>query len=191
MNRAELLLHPLRLRIVQAFMGDRALTTGQLAGELVDVPAGSLYRHVSLLANAGVLHIVSERRVRGAVERTYMLRAAAAQINAREAAAMSADEHRQAFMVFVAGLLGDADRYLSAGQPDPQADGAGYRMGALWLSDDELAALLTDLQAVLFDRAANAPGRGRRRRLLYGVLLPAEPPARDAVAKRRPGARKR
>jgi hypothetical protein len=36
---ADLLLHPVRLRIVQAFLGDRALTTTQLRGELPDVPA--------------------------------------------------------------------------------------------------------------------------------------------------------
>ena len=74
MASADLLLHPVRLRIVKAFLGERALTTGQLAEELEDVPSGSLYRHVALLVKAGVLQVVAERRVRGAVERTYMLR---------------------------------------------------------------------------------------------------------------------
>lgn len=41
--------HPVRLRIVKAFLGDRALTTKQLAAELPDVPAGSIYRHVARL----------------------------------------------------------------------------------------------------------------------------------------------
>ena len=76
MASADLLLHPVRLRVVKAFLGDRALTTAQLAAELSDVPAGSLYRHISRLTKAGVLHVVAERRVRGAVERTYALRLA-------------------------------------------------------------------------------------------------------------------
>ena len=42
MASADLLLHPVRLRIVQAFLGDRALTTSALAAELADVPAASL-----------------------------------------------------------------------------------------------------------------------------------------------------
>jgi hypothetical protein len=54
--------------IVQAFLGDRALTTAQLVAELGDVPAGSLYRHVALLTKAGVLQVVAERRIRGAVD---------------------------------------------------------------------------------------------------------------------------
>ena len=74
MASADLLLHPVRLRIVQAFLGDRALTTSDLAAELADVPAASLYRHVARLVDAGVLAVVAERRVRGALERTYVLR---------------------------------------------------------------------------------------------------------------------
>src|SRR5579863_8026834 len=139
MTSANLLLHPVRLRIVKAFLGDRALTTSQLAAELDDVPSGSLYRHVALLTKEGVLHVVAEHRVRGAVERTYALRLFAARIGPGEAAALTSEEHAQAFMAYVAGMLADADRYLAAGHPDPVRDGADYRVGAMWLTDAELA----------------------------------------------------
>jgi hypothetical protein len=173
MASADLLLHPVRLRIVKAFLGDRALTTGQLAAELDDVPPGSLYRHVALLAKAGVLQVVAERRVRGAVERTYTLRLFAATISPEEASKMSAEEHAQAFMLYVAGMLADADRYLAAGRPDPVRDGADYKVGALWLTNAEFAQLLRDLSAVFQPRLANPPGKGRKRRMVYTVFLPA------------------
>ena len=86
---ADLVLHPVRLRILQAFLGDRALTTGELRDELPDVPAASLYRHVARLVDAGVLSVVAERRVRGAVERTYVLRTSAASVRMDELADMS------------------------------------------------------------------------------------------------------
>jgi hypothetical protein len=194
MTSAELLLHPVRLRIVQAFLGERALTTAQLAHELGDVPTGSLYRHVALLTRAGVLQVVAQRRVRGAVERTYTMRLAAAQVSAAEAAAMTPEQHRQAFMAFLAGLLGEFDRYLDTGTPDLARDRAGYRLAALWLSDAELAEMLSELVAVITPRLANAPGRGRRRRLLAGVLLPASAPVRrtaPAPARRRSDAGRR
>jgi len=170
---ADLLLHPVRLRIVKAFLGDRALTTSQLAAELDDVPPGSLYRHVALLAKAGILQVVAERRVRGAVERTYTLRQFAARISAEEARQMSAEEHAQAFMVYVAGMLADADRYLAADRRDPARDGADYQVGALWLTDAEFAELLRDLSIVVGPRLANAPAAGRKRRMVYTVFLPA------------------
>jgi Helix-turn-helix domain len=172
MASADLLLHPVRLRIVKAFLGDRALTTSQLAEELDDVPSGSLYRHVALLVKAGVLQVVAERRVRGAVERTYTLRPFAAQITPEEAKRMSPEEHAEAFMVYVAGMLADADRYLAAGPPDPARDGADYRVGALWLSDAEFAELLHDLSIVFQPRLGNAPAPGRKRRMVYTVFLP-------------------
>jgi Helix-turn-helix domain len=182
MASADLLLHPVRLRIVQAFLGDRALTTTQLAAELDDVPAGSLYRHIALLTKAGVLQVVAERRVRGAVERTYTLRRYAAQIGPGEAAAMTSAEHAQAFMAFVAGLLADFDRYLAAGTPDLARDGVSYRMAALWLTDSEYVDFLRDLLTVVQPKLANAPGKRRRRRMLFSVLLPApEKPAGDEV----------
>ena len=173
MASADLLLHPVRLRIIKAFLGDRALTTGQLAGELDDVPPGSLYRHVALLAKAGILQVVAERRVRGAVERTYTLRQFAARISPEQARQMSPEEHAQAFMLYVAGMLADADRYLAAGQPDPARDGADYQVGALWLSDAEFAELLRDLSIVFRPRLANPPAPGRKRRMVYTVVLPA------------------
>jgi Helix-turn-helix domain len=173
MASADLLLHPVRLRIVQAFLGDRALTTTQLAAELDDVPAGSLYRHVAMLARAGVLQVVAERRVRGAVERTYTLRLPAAQIGLDEAGAMTATEHAQAFMAFAAGLLADFDRYLSDGQPDLERDGVAYRANALWLNDAEFTDLVRDLLVVIQPRLANPPRKGRRRRVLASAILSA------------------
>jgi Helix-turn-helix domain len=168
---ADLLLHPVRLRIVQAFLGDRALTTSALSAELSDVPAASLYRHVARLVHAGVLQVVAERRVRGAVERTYVLRLAAASIGPDEVAAMTADEHRQAFMAFVAGLLADVDRYLQRGDIDPLRDQVSYQMAGMWLDDDEYADLLRELVRLLHPKLANAPRKGRRRRILATVLL--------------------
>jgi Helix-turn-helix domain len=174
LTSADLLLHPVRLRIVQAFLGDRALTTSDLRSQLPDIPPASLYRHVARLVNAGVLTVVGERRVRGAVERTYVLRVAAASISIDEIERMSRDDHRQAFIAFVAGLLGDVDRYLEREDFDPVRDGAGYRLAGLWLDDTEFGEFVRDLARVIQPRLANAPRHGRRRRILGTVLLPGE-----------------
>ena len=179
MANADLLLHPVRLRIIKAFLGDRALTTTQLAAELDDVPAGSLYRHVALLTRAGLLHVVAEHRIRGAVERTYALRLTAARVQPGEAAAMTPEEHSRAFMAYVAGLLADFDRYLAAGTPDLGRDGAGYTVAGMYLTDAELTGFLRDFAAIVQPLLANAPGKGRRRRMLYSIFLP-EPDSRSA-----------
>src|SRR5919199_2632716 len=142
MTSAELLLHPVRLRILQAFLGDRQLTTGQLGELLPDVASATLYRQVATLAEAGVLEVTEERRVRGAAERTYRLRLEAAVVGPEEAAQLTPEQHRQAFTTFIAGLLGDFDHYLDRGDVDPGRDRVGYRQAALYLTDDELDDLI-------------------------------------------------
>jgi hypothetical protein len=184
---ADLLLHPVRLRIVQSFLGDRALTTTQLRTELADVPAASLYRHVARLVAAGVLTVVAERRVRGAVERTYVLRIAAARISMDEIAKMTPDEHRQAFLAFVAGLIADFDRYLARDDADPVRDGGSYNVAGMWLDDTELIEFGRELLTVLQPRLANAPRPGRKRRILATVLLPSD----DSTPAEQPAARPR
>jgi Helix-turn-helix domain len=173
-NSADLLLHPVRLRIVQAFLGDRALTTGQLRAELPDVPAASLYRHVARLVEHDVLSVVAERRVRGTIERTYVLRTAAARISADQVAKMTPQEHRQAFLTFVAGLIGDAERYLARPHIDPIRDGASYNLAGLWLDDQEMIEFLRDLYSIVQPRAANPRRPGRTRRILATILLPGD-----------------
>jgi hypothetical protein len=184
---ADLLLHPVRLRIVQSFLGDRALTTTQLQTELADVPTASLYRHVARLVAAGVLTVVAERRVRGAVERTYVLRIAAARISMDEIAKMTPDEHRQAFLAFVAGLIGDFDRYLARDGVDPVRDGGSYNVAGMWLDDTELIEFGRELLTVLQPRLANTPRPGRKRRILATILLPSD----DSTPAERPAARPR
>lgn len=173
MTSTDLLFHPVRLRIVKAFLGDRALTTAELARELADIPPGSLYRHVALLKRAGILQVVAERRVRGAVERTYILRVMATRMTPDAVRTMTADEHAHAFMIFAAGLLADFDRYLASGPPDFIRDGVQYSGAAMWLTDAEYLDFVRDVQTILLPRYQNAPGPGRKRRMVYSVFLPA------------------
>jgi hypothetical protein len=180
---ADLLLHPVRLRIVRAFLGDRALTTTELRTELTDVPAASLYRHVARLVAGGVLAVVAERRIRGALERTYVLRTQTASIGLDELATMTPDLHRSAFLVYMAGLIGDFDRYLDRGDIDLLRDGVSYRMAGFWLTDAEATELVHALMTAIEPRLANAPGPGRKRRIFGTILLPGdtEPAPRDGA----------
>jgi DNA-binding transcriptional ArsR family regulator len=173
MTPAEVLLHPVRLRIVQEFLGRGELTTAALRSALADIPVASLYRHITVLLEAGILSVADERKVRGALERTFVMRVAAANVTGEDAAAMSVEEHRQAFMTFVAGLLGTFDRYLDQGDIDLARDLVGYRQAAIHLTDAETNELLEDLRAVIEPRLRHAPAPDRTRRMLTTVLMPA------------------
>ncbi len=69
---------------------------------------------------------------------------------------MSRDEHRQAFLAFVAGLIGtDFDRYHRPREDRPGcATGLSYNLAAMWLDDAELAELAGRELAASFNPAS-------------------------------------
>ncbi len=176
---SDLLLHPVRLRIVQTFLGRGELTTAALSEYLSDVPPATLYRQVTALLEAGILEVLDERKVRGAVERTLVLRAANANLGPEESAAMTSEEHRRGFVTFVAGLIGDFDRYLASGDVDLARDRIGYRQYAAHLTDEEMDELIDDLRAVIQPRLEHESSPERTRRLISHVLVPSSDPAFD------------
>ena len=176
MDPVELLLHPVRLRIVHALSGGRALTTAQLGARMPEVGKVTVYRQIALLTEGGFLEVDSEQRVRGAVERSYRLRQDRPAIDAGAAAAMSLDEHRRGFAAAMAVLIAEFNAYLDRDGADPVADSVSYRQGTLWLSPAELGEMATELLAVLRDRITNTPTPDRSPYLLSAILFPTERP---------------
>src|SRR6185437_14890770 len=91
---AELLFHPVRMRIIVALARGAQLTAQQLGEVLADVPAPTLYRQLKKLHEGGVLDVVEERRVRGTVERVYALRLGGPGLNPNLAQASREDHMR-------------------------------------------------------------------------------------------------
>ncbi|AZS69698.1 ArsR family transcriptional regulator [Streptomyces lydicus] len=176
MDTVDLLLHPVRLRVVHALSGGRTLTTSQLCALLPDTSKATVYRHVGLLADGGLLEVAGEQRVRGAVERRYRLQRARAVIDADTAAALSAEDHRRAFAAAMATLLAEFNAYLDRDGADPSADLVGYRQHALWLSQDELTEMIGEMRSVIVSRMGNEPAPDRTRHLLSPILFPTEEP---------------
>lgn len=170
MTTGDVVLHPQRLAIVRALSG-HPRTTKQLAEALPAIPSATLYRHLALLLDAGVISVVAERRVRGAAERTYGLGANA--VLTQEALAdATLEDHFRYFATFLGGLLDDYGQYLQRGRIDLAADGVGYHQQLLELTDEEFVQLLTDLRSVIERYRANEPSPERTARLLATITMP-------------------
>jgi DNA-binding transcriptional ArsR family regulator len=179
MDTLDLLLHPVRLRIVHAMSGGRIRTTSDLCADLPDVSKATVYRHVGLLAEAGLLEVAGEQRVHGAVERRYRLRRARAVIDQGAAAAMSLDDHRNLFAAAVAALLAEFSAYLDREPADLAADMVSYRQYSLWLNQAELTELIDVFSRVILPKLSNEPTPDRRLHLLSTILFPTEEATRD------------
>ena len=172
MDSLKLLAHPVRLRIIHALRGGRVLTAGQLCGRVGEASKATVYRHLELLTEAGVLEVAQERRVRGAVERHYRLRAERAGVDAEQLADMTKDDHRVAFAAATAALQAEFGAYLDHQGSDPSADLAGYRQHAVWLSREELETLILAMRAAILPALENEAGGERAQYLLSPILFP-------------------
>jgi DNA-binding transcriptional ArsR family regulator len=176
MATADLLLHPVRMRILQALFDADPLTTAQLRERIPDVAPATMYRQIAVLAEAGVLEVAEERRVRGTTERSYRVRDEEAVVDPAARATMSREEHLRAFTTFAASLMGDFDRYLAHERANPAADGVVYRQAAVWLTDEEFDVMIEEIEAAVVSRIGNARD-GRTRRVISLVAVPDEPRA--------------
>jgi hypothetical protein len=183
--KAELIIHPVRLRIIQTLGMDR-LTAAEISAALPDTPRSSMYRHLRLLLEGGMIQVVETRLVNGIQEKVYAM-AQSAFLHEQDVAGLSAAQHQQMFAVWMASTLQAFSDYLSRselehGRPELGVDQAGYTEVVYFANDAEMAAFsraLNDALRPLIDgREANEIDSPRRKRKLATITYPLESPGR-------------
>jgi DNA-binding transcriptional ArsR family regulator len=176
MTAIDALLHPVRLRIVRAFLGAAELTAQDLAQKLNDVPQATLYRHIKRLAEAGTLIVTSEAAVRGAIERTYRLAPNTGKLAPEDIGAFDSETHMKYFSILVASLLEDFGRYMSADDVDVVRDHVHYMQVTFNAGSKEFGAFMKELELLIQKYARPASTKGRVQRTVSIVTLPESAP---------------
>lgn len=160
----ELLLNPVRMRIVQHLATAGSATVSDLAAHMQDVPRTTLYRHVNLLAQHGFLTVCGEEQKRGTTEREYAL------ATATEGDAQDYQEDTRAVLL---GLLAAFEAYFA--RPDADPVGQRYFLGVntLLLDDTEFEALVEEIFGAIKARMDLPAAPGRRVRRLAVISAPA------------------
>lgn len=176
MSKQDLILHPVRLRILMAVAG-REMTVSAIAQQLPDVAQATLYRHVNTLAEAGVLQVVAENPVRGTVEKTYALPdPSIAHLTPDDVREASKEDHQRFFTAFLGMLSAQFARYLDTTEtPDFVADGVGYQSLPLYLSDAEFADFQAQINSIFLQYMDHEPAPERQRRLVSITIMPDTP----------------
>jgi DNA-binding transcriptional ArsR family regulator len=161
MSKIELLLHPIRFRIIMALSGKR-LTPGQIAEDLPDVSQTTLYRQINLLVDGGILSVVDERPIRGTLEKMYEVVEGTTRLNRDEIRSVSHDDHLRYFMVFISTLLQDFSSYIEKRRDEeiPAIDNI-YSTAALYLTDEEYRALTEQVRNLVIPYTTSSGERKR------------------------------
>jgi len=173
MSKVDLIMHPVRIRVITTLAG-RELTVAQIAAQLPDVAQATLYRHINALAEGGVLTVIAENPIRGTVEKVYALTDGdPGHLGPADMRGLSKDDHMRMFTVFIATLTAQFNAYLeSREQVDVVADGLGYNTVPIYLTDADVLAMSEALNDVLLPYLQQGPGEGRQRRLFTTVIMP-------------------
>lgn len=172
MELVDVLRNPIRIRIINAVADGREFTAASLLRSLPDVSRPTLYRQLAVLLDAGMLVVQREERRRGGVERTYLFRPGGAIMPRAEMAALTVEDHRSLFAAAMSVLSSGFQHYLRSAGADPYVDNVSYVQLPVWLTDEERAHLVAQLEAVLESVASNGPDVGRRKYLLSPIFFP-------------------
>jgi hypothetical protein len=169
--KADLLLHPVRLRIILAAAG-REVTAQQLASELSDIPQATLYRNLNTLAAGGFLVVVREHRVRNTRERTYALPDQDLLLTVEDLKADPPEAYLRLFTQYLGLLLGYYVRYIQEGNVDFARDNVVFRLVPAYLSAAETQRLGQAVNAALLPFLNNGPSPERQRAILALMSVP-------------------
>jgi len=171
-SKTDLILHPIRMRIIQSFAMGGQRTTQQLLKELEDIPQATMYRHLNKLLKAGILHVAEENKVRGTLEKVYSLVQGGEDLTPPDVTQQSSGEHMTLFLKFISSLIGDFSQYVRQAHYDMRKDGLSFRQLHLHLNDEEYTALLGELGQTLRNYASKEAGGTRRRRMISTIIIP-------------------
>jgi DNA-binding transcriptional ArsR family regulator len=162
----QVLLNPIRSRILQFVATHETATAGEIASLMTDVPRTTLYRHLKILTENNVITVVAENRVRGSVERTYALNLKAlSDLNTTENALQNA-------FGFLMKIYGDFAEYFSDSNATPGIDKIFLSNAGLMLSDEEFDEFLSQLSEMLKKHVNNAPDGKRKQRSISFISSP-------------------
>ncbi|WP_100406206.1 helix-turn-helix domain-containing protein [Bacillus solitudinis] len=172
-KKADVILHPVRMRIIQALMSYQKLTVQQLVEKLEDVPQATMYRHLRILTDAQAIKIVESNKVRGTIEKVYAVSREQVIITEKDITEMSSEDHLRYFMMYQANLLKEFEKYvIKHNSENFKQDGLGYWQSTLHLSDKEFAAFSEELKALLEKAAEKKPTPERKERTMATIFIP-------------------
>ncbi len=173
MNKAKenLLLHPVRMRIILAAAG-RQVTAQQLANELRDIPQATLYRNINLLAASGMLNVVQERKVHNTVEKTYALPDKSLMLSGEDLKDAEPEDYFRPVVEYFGLLLSYYARYLQRGDVNLERDHVLFQMTPIYLSAGEARELRQAVRDLLLPHVKNGPSPERQRLILGMISFP-------------------
>ena len=161
------MLNPVRMRIIQEVSTRQNITATELCERISDVPRTTMYRHINILLSNNILSVISEKKIRGSLERTLALNIGEiSKNNTLENASQNA-------LGFMMNKYARFHNYFSDENPDPAKDKIFLNNSVMMMDDDEFDQFLSELRGLIIKynfKVAN----GRKARDISIISSPVE-----------------
>lgn len=165
MNIIEVVMNPVRQRIMQFLMIHEKGTVKEIKSKLSDVPTPSLYRHVKILLENNVIVVAEENRVRGTVENVYQLSTNLLSIE---------DDDGLSIQTSLMTISTAFAKYFAGGNADPKKDLFFMSGCTLMMTDDEFKDFLKELNEYLMKYISKEPVEGSKPRQISLISSPCD-----------------
>lgn len=169
-TKADLILHPVRMKILQTLASGRRKTVQQIGEQLTEVPQATLYRHLKKLLDAEIIEVVEENQVRGTVEKVYALPQNNQLLSREELLKAGPDEHLNYFIRFLGSVLMNFEEYIRQPKYDFEKDLVSFRMATLYASDEEYSEFIKKYVELITPLLQNEPTANRKKRTITNIL---------------------
>lgn len=168
MNKAEVLTHPVRMKISQALMRNResGLSPLEMVKAIQDVPQATLYRHINVLRKAGIIRVLKEKKVRSVSQKYYVLNEEAARLHADEWNKITKEQKLNYFSYYQLSLMTQYQHYLaSLDKNEHTEDRSAFSLMELKMDEKQFEDFQQELNTLMIkyyertNETANVPAR--------------------------------
>ncbi|MFC9774391.1 helix-turn-helix domain-containing protein [Paenibacillus chitinolyticus] len=151
-NKVEVLMHPVRMKISQVLMRnkDTGLTSLEMVKIIKDVPQATLYRHIQVMLDAGIIRVLKEKKVKSVVEKYYVLNELEAKLNMEEWKKASHEKKLDYVSYYQLSLMTQYQSYLKKiEEQNSREDGATFSLVELKLDDEQFNRFQHELNELM------------------------------------------
>jgi len=168
----ENLTNPTRARIFFEVHTKEQLTTKHLLDTFPDIAQPTMYRHLKAMLDDGILKVVEERKVRGAVEKTYAINLDFGADIERIVMENDGEGYLQLFTQYFMGIMAEFTEYSQAEGINIVEDLSAFATAPLYATNDEIVEALTKISEIIMPLTQNKPMAGRKLRNFCTILTP-------------------
>ena len=169
----EIVKNPVKCKLLLEFLNCDQTPAKHLSETFSDIPPATLYRYLKKMTTDGVLKIVHQTQVRGAMEKTYALAIDLKKEMNDMLDNNSGEAYMQAFIQYMLGFAEQFQTYCKKEKIDISKDKSGFSLVPLYLSDEELDSFMKSYSQITEKYRNNTPTENRK---LHSIGLIIAPP---------------